>query len=290
MRMREDVKTLTGPDKAALLLMAVGEENASRLFSMMEDEEIRELSQHMATLGSASSDLIEHLLVEFADQISATGAVVGNYDSTERLLLKVMDPDKVTNIMEEIRGPAGRTMWDKLGNVNETGAGQLSQERISANRRRGAVQDQAGTCGARPRRPARAFRHGGRHAHAAHGGHAKGRPRPTSSGPCATSSCRTWQRPPAGTLYELMADIFNFLDRTLENPFPGSARGAQPRRRRSDQGLDVHLRGPGQARPGRRPNSAQRGGERQGGRGAQGRIGGIARFLLLQHVRTRPPR
>ena len=41
MRMREDVKTLTGPDKAALLLMAVGEENASRLFSMMEDEEIR---------------------------------------------------------------------------------------------------------------------------------------------------------------------------------------------------------------------------------------------------------
>jgi flagellar motor switch protein FliG len=119
MRMREDVKTLTGPDKAALLLMAVGEENASRLFSMMEDEEIRELSQHMATLGSASADLIEHLLVEFADQISATGAVVGNYDSTERLLLKVMDPDKVTNIMEEIRGPAGRTMWDKLGNVNE---------------------------------------------------------------------------------------------------------------------------------------------------------------------------
>ncbi|MBV5334085.1 flagellar motor switch protein FliG, partial [bacterium] len=28
--------------------------------------------------------------------------------------------DKVDTIMEEIRGPAGRTMWDKLGNVNET--------------------------------------------------------------------------------------------------------------------------------------------------------------------------
>lgn len=119
MRMREDVKSLTGPDKAALLLMAVGEDNASRLFALMEDEEIRELSQHMATLGSASSDLIEHLLVEFADHLSATGAVIGNYESTERLLLKVMDPDKVGNIMEEIRGPAGRTMWDKLGNVNE---------------------------------------------------------------------------------------------------------------------------------------------------------------------------
>jgi flagellar motor switch protein FliG len=117
--MREDVKSLTGPDKAALLLMSIGEENAARLFALMEDEEIRELSQNMATLGSVSSELIEQLLVDFADQISTTGAVVGNYDSTERLLSKVLDRERVGNIMEEIRGPAGRTMWDKLGNVNE---------------------------------------------------------------------------------------------------------------------------------------------------------------------------
>jgi flagellar motor switch protein FliG len=30
-----------------------------------------------------------------------------------------MSPDKIAQIMEEIRGPAGRTMWEKLGNVNE---------------------------------------------------------------------------------------------------------------------------------------------------------------------------
>jgi flagellar motor switch protein FliG len=63
--------------------------------------------------------LVERLLVEFADQISSTGSVVGNYDSTERLLSKVLDKEKVDGIMDEIRGPAGRTMWDKLGNVNE---------------------------------------------------------------------------------------------------------------------------------------------------------------------------
>jgi flagellar motor switch protein FliG len=32
----------------------------------------------------------------------------------------MMPEDKVGQIMEEIRGPAGRTMWDKLANVNET--------------------------------------------------------------------------------------------------------------------------------------------------------------------------
>ncbi len=32
---------------------------------------------------------------------------------------RILDRDKVENLMEDIRGPAGRTMWDKLGNVNE---------------------------------------------------------------------------------------------------------------------------------------------------------------------------
>ena len=85
----------------------------------MDDEEIKELSQTMANLGSVDSGVIERLLVDFADQISATGSLVGSYDSTERLLQKVLAKDRVDSIMEEIRGPAGRTMWDKLGNVNE---------------------------------------------------------------------------------------------------------------------------------------------------------------------------
>jgi flagellar motor switch protein FliG len=102
------------------MMMAIGEENAARLFSIMEDEEIKELSQTMANLGNVSSQMVEHLFVDFADRISSTGTVVGNYDSTERLLAKVLNKDKVDTIMDEIRGPAGRTMWDKLGNVNET--------------------------------------------------------------------------------------------------------------------------------------------------------------------------
>jgi flagellar motor switch protein FliG len=120
MRLREDYRTMNGPEKAALLLMSVGEDNATRLFSLMDDDEIKELSQAMANLGTVSAQMVERLLVEFADQISTTGSLVGNFDNTERLLLKVMDKDRVGNIMEDIRGPAGRTMWEKLTNVNET--------------------------------------------------------------------------------------------------------------------------------------------------------------------------
>src|SRR5579864_6736756 len=120
MRVREDIRTLTGPEKAAILMLALGEEHTARLFSLMDDEEIKEISQTMANLGTVSSNIVERLFVEFAEQISATGSLVGTYESTERLLAKVLGQDRVNTIMEEIRGPAGRTMWDKLGNVNET--------------------------------------------------------------------------------------------------------------------------------------------------------------------------
>ena len=118
--MREDYRSLTGPEKAALLLMSVGEDNATRLFDLMDDNEIKEVSQTMATLGTVSAEVIERLFVEFVDHLSSTSSMVGNLDNTERLLLKIMDRSRVDNIMEEIRGPAGRTMWEKLANVNET--------------------------------------------------------------------------------------------------------------------------------------------------------------------------
>ena len=119
MRMREDYRTLTGVEKAAIFMLAIGEEHTARLFEHMDDDEIMEISQTMAQLGKISSNVVERLFVDFAEQMSSTSSLVGTLDSTERLLTKIMGVDKVGQIMEEIRGPAGRTMWEKLGNVNE---------------------------------------------------------------------------------------------------------------------------------------------------------------------------
>ena len=119
-RAKDDYRSLNGLQKAALLVMSVGEDTAAKIFQLMHDDEIREISQTMANLGTVNATVIERLFVEFADQISSTGTLTGTYESTERLLSKVLDRGKVDQIMEEIRGPAGRTMWDKLGNVHES--------------------------------------------------------------------------------------------------------------------------------------------------------------------------
>jgi flagellar motor switch protein FliG len=118
-RIKEDYRSLTGPQKAAIMMLSLGEAQAGKLFAMMEDDELKELSQVMANLGTVGANLVERLFVDFADAISSTGSLVGSHATTERLLLKGLDKDRVALIMEEIRGPAGRTMWDKLGNVHE---------------------------------------------------------------------------------------------------------------------------------------------------------------------------
>ena len=114
-----DARTLTGREKAAIMMLAIGEENAAKLFQRMDDEEIKEMSQNMANLGTIPAALVETIFVEFSERLSSTGSLVGSYESTERLLAKVLSKDRAMAIMEEIRGPAGRTMWDKLSNVNE---------------------------------------------------------------------------------------------------------------------------------------------------------------------------
>lgn len=116
---KDDYRKLNGAQKAAIFLMALGDETAVKLFALMDDDEIRLVSGIMSTLGQVPAEIVERIMLEFNEQVSASGGLFGTLDSTERLLVKALGRGKVDSIMEEIRGPAGRNTWDKLGNVNE---------------------------------------------------------------------------------------------------------------------------------------------------------------------------
>jgi flagellar motor switch protein FliG len=113
-----DTARLNGPEKAAIVLLSLGEDHTA-IWEALDEEEIKEISQAMATLGTVSASVVEELLVEFVAGMSSSGAIMGSFEQTQRLLGAFMPSEKVDSLMEEIRGPAGRTMWDKLGNVNE---------------------------------------------------------------------------------------------------------------------------------------------------------------------------
>ena len=117
----DDYRNLTGLQKAAIFILAVGEEHSTVLLEKMDDEEIRDLSKAMSSLGSVSAGVVERLFIEFSESLGGAGGggLVGTLPNTERLLMAALPEDRVQSIMEAMKGPAGRTMWDKLANVNE---------------------------------------------------------------------------------------------------------------------------------------------------------------------------
>ena len=115
----DDPSQLAGPEKAAVLLLALGDEQRT-VWEQMDDEEIRVISQAMVSLGNVTANAVEKLIIEFVGSMSSTGSITGSVEQAQRLLSSFLPEEKVDQIMEELRGPAGRTMWDKLANVNET--------------------------------------------------------------------------------------------------------------------------------------------------------------------------
>jgi flagellar motor switch protein FliG len=114
-----DTNSYTGVQRAAILMLALGQDYGKAIWESLSEEEVKELSVAIAQLGSVRASTVEKLFVEFATEVASVGSLHGSFDSTERLLGSLLPKDRVSQIMDEIRGPAGRTMWDKLGNVNE---------------------------------------------------------------------------------------------------------------------------------------------------------------------------
>ena len=109
---------LTGAEKASIMMLALSEADVARLFALLDHYEVMEISQTMAVIGRVDAALIEELLHEFNDRLAHNGGVVGGFDATEKLLLRALDPGRAEAIMQEIRGPVGRTVWDKLAHVS----------------------------------------------------------------------------------------------------------------------------------------------------------------------------
>src|SRR5690242_7592633 len=105
-------RELTGPERAAVLMLALGDQHAERVWKLLDDDELRQLTITMSTLGTVEAETVEGLMLQFVGRLSSSGALMGNFDATERLLQQYLPAERVSGLMEEIRGPAGRNMWE----------------------------------------------------------------------------------------------------------------------------------------------------------------------------------
>ena len=99
-----DKKKLSGPEKAAIMLISVGEEVAGKVLQELDDAEIQKISTHMSSLSNVPTKTAERVAEEFIDlmESGAGGVLSGGRDNLRKMLEATMDPVKVAEIMEKI--------------------------------------------------------------------------------------------------------------------------------------------------------------------------------------------
>ncbi len=97
----------TGPEKAAILLMSLGEENAAAVLANMDEREIQIIGNYMSSLGDVDTVVMDNVTKEFFDSVEAgTGGLgIGGMEFLKTTLMKALDPNKATEILNNITTP-----------------------------------------------------------------------------------------------------------------------------------------------------------------------------------------
>ena len=109
---------MPGPQRAAALLLLLGDAEGAPIWKLLDEDEIKAVSHAMVQLGSLEAETVERLIVDFVSRLSTGGGISSNFERTESLLLKIFPPEQVTSIMAEIKGASGKRVWGSLTQID----------------------------------------------------------------------------------------------------------------------------------------------------------------------------
>jgi flagellar motor switch protein FliG len=112
-------KALTGPEKAAALLLYMGKPLAARLLKQFDAEELKQITRSIADLGTVTVPALEALVEDFASQCASGANLLGSLGEVEQMLDGVLPPDQIADVMSDVTGNSNHVVWDRLTNVPE---------------------------------------------------------------------------------------------------------------------------------------------------------------------------
>jgi flagellar motor switch protein FliG len=96
-------KPMSGARKAAIVMMAIGEEKSAKLFKYLQEEEIERIAREVAALGSVPVDQGEVVLSEFYQMTTASDYLTtGGVEHARRLLSKSLGPELSRRILDRV--------------------------------------------------------------------------------------------------------------------------------------------------------------------------------------------
>lgn len=119
-------KDLFSPaQKAAIILLCMGEKIIKQLFKYMTDSEIFSLSRLMASLGHIKAVDIQPVLLTFCQSMNSPQDIRQTKPLVEAIIKNTLPIDKAETLLDEMKVTGGgKTVWDKMN--NHISAAQLS--------------------------------------------------------------------------------------------------------------------------------------------------------------------
>jgi flagellar motor switch protein FliG len=98
-----NVPALTGVQRAAVLLMSLGEEDAAEVLKHMSAKEVQKLGMAMATISNVTRSTVEGVMSEFVTELSEqTSLGVGADDYVRKGLVSALGEDKASGLIDRI--------------------------------------------------------------------------------------------------------------------------------------------------------------------------------------------
>lgn len=118
--------SITGSEKAAILIMTLQDENLIReIFNKLDPSERYEISLAMTNLGNIESDQVEKVLIEFAHDLNQSLQLIGNVKTAERFLKQVLDDQEYNKVIDKIKHANTSSTWEMMANIDDISVAQF---------------------------------------------------------------------------------------------------------------------------------------------------------------------
>ncbi|MEM5786421.1 MAG: flagellar motor switch protein FliG [Syntrophobacteraceae bacterium] len=110
---------LTGPMKAAIALLSMGEEASALILKNLTTEEIKELSTHMSNIETIKKETSDELLLEFTSLFQQEGGIyVAGNEFLKNLLPNVMRGDQAKEVISQIEEERSKLPFKHLRDID----------------------------------------------------------------------------------------------------------------------------------------------------------------------------
>ena len=113
------MRPATGAERAALVLLALGEAHGGPIWNELSDDEIAVLTRAMARLGSIDQTYVTAALDLFQGELVTLSGLAGTPEAAGQIVAKVLPEPRALPHLERLRKPQGPDVWQQLGGLSD---------------------------------------------------------------------------------------------------------------------------------------------------------------------------